>query len=109
MKKVITQEMYNFENKKEEVIFQVKSMDNRWKFTELVSEARAVSGNDEFKLTLEIAKRLFPEMIVEPVFKKEIMKDDRIWGIETQIKEFFYNDPQKLSIIVRELMGLMQR
>lgn len=103
-------EMYNSADEKVKVLFEIKPMKNRWEFTEIVSEAKAKAGNNEFKLTQEIAKGLFPKMLVSPKFElvKKISEDVSM-TIDQQIKEYFINDPQKLSQVTQMLMGFMIR
>lgn len=105
--KKIIYNMFNSKNEEEEVVFEVRPLASRWRFTERVSEATKIANGDEFKLAVEIAKRLFPEMIVKPEFPKNKIVEGKTWSIEVQIREFFENDPQILMRLVRELMGLM--
>lgn len=108
--KKISFEMYNSKDEKVGVIFELKPMRNRWKFTEIVSESKARTGNDEFKLAFELAKKLFPEMVASPKFElTKKISDELTIGIEEQIKEYFVNDPAKLSLVVANIMGFMTR
>lgn len=103
-------EMYNSADEKIKVLFEISPMKNRWKYTEIISEAKAKTGNDEFKLAQEIAKGLFPEMVKSPKFEliKKVSEDVSM-TIDQQIKEYFINDPQKLIQVVQVLMGFMKR
>lgn len=105
--KKIIYTMFNSKNEEEEVVFEARPLVSRWKFTEKVSEAAKIANGDEFKLTFEIAKRLFPEMMVKPEFPRNKVVEGKTWSIDDQIREFFENDPQTLTRLVRELMGLM--
>lgn len=107
VKKVIYN-MFNTIGNEEEVIFEIKPLQTRWEFTEMVSKAKMLSGGDEFKLAVEMAKLFFPKMIVSPEFPIVKKMDGVEWNIETQIKEFFINDPEILNKLVMELMGLMK-
>jgi hypothetical protein len=106
--KKIIYNMFNSKNEEEEVVFEVRPLASRWRFTERVSEAAKIANGDEFKLSVEIAKRLFPEMIVKPEFPRNKVVEGKTWSIDEQIREFFENDPQTLTRLVSELMGLMK-
>lgn len=107
MKKLIYK-MFNTMNVEEEVIFEIKPLQTRWEFSEILSKSMTISKGDEFSLTFELAKRLFPKMVVSPEFPTVKKMEGIDWTIDIQIKEFFVNDPQILNEIVRELMGLMK-
>ncbi|MGL6023692.1 MAG: hypothetical protein ACRC0F_03675 [Cetobacterium sp.] len=101
---------YDYKDEKVQVTIEAKPMLNRWRYTELLSEGKTKGGNDDFKITFEIAKRLFPEMMVEPNFPvKKKISDNIFLNVEQQIKEMFVNDPQKIGELVQFLMGLMMR
>lgn len=103
-------EMYDSSDKKVKVLFEIKPMRNRWEYTEIVSDSKAKFGNNDFKLAFDLSKKLFPKMVVSPKFEilKKIDENTSI-DIETQIKEYFFNDPQALMKITTALMGLMER
>lgn len=102
--------MWNSRNEFENVEFEMKKMNSMWEFTKLVAEAKAMSTN-EFELSFNLGKKLFPKMLVSPVFSTiPVEKGEGIkWDLETQIKEFFYNDPQAMSDVITNLMGFMKR
>ncbi|HBJ79730.1 MULTISPECIES: hypothetical protein [Fusobacterium] len=100
--------MFNSKNEEEEIVFEVKPMASRWQFTERISEANKVANGDQFKISFEIAKRIFPSMIVSPEFPKTKIVQGKTWEIGEQIKEFFENDPQTLSFLVNDLLGFMK-
>ena len=47
-------------------------------------------------------------MIVKPEFPRNKDVEGKTWSIDDQIREFFENDPQTLTRLVSELMGLMK-
>ncbi|MGL5126150.1 MAG: hypothetical protein ACRC6U_09265 [Fusobacteriaceae bacterium] len=101
--------MYDVTDTEVEVEFEINLMKSRWEFTEIVSAAQVRAAGDNFKFSVELAKILFPKMIVSPEFPKTKKVNDVIWTIDTQIKEFFYNDPKALDTVVSNLLGFMRR
>lgn len=100
--------MYNIKDELETVIFEGKPMANRWRYSELIAEATTLAKGNNFMLTFEIAKRIFPIMLVSHDFKTKTI-EGRQFTTQDQIKEFFINDPDKLAEVVYFLMGLMRR
>ncbi|MGL4998543.1 MAG: hypothetical protein ACRC5T_06190 [Cetobacterium sp.] len=103
-----TVKMYDVTDTEVEIEFVVKLMRSRWEFTEIVSAAQLRSGGDSFKFTFELAKAIFPKML-DSQFQNSKEVDGVKWNIDTQIKEFFYNDPKALDEVVASLLGFMKR
>ncbi|MGL5428847.1 MAG: hypothetical protein ACRDAS_13150 [Cetobacterium sp.] len=104
-----TVKMYDVTDAEVEVEFEVKLMRSRWEFTEIVSAAQVRGRGDGFKFTFELAKVLFPKMLVNPAFPVTKEVDGVKWDIDTQIKEYFYNDPKALDEVTSKLLGFMKR
>lgn len=100
--------MINTVGEEVEVVFELKPLPTRWEYTEIVSAVQNEAKGDIFKLSFGLAKKLFPRMVVSPAFPVKKTMNGIEWTIDTQIKEFFINDPEAMQSVVFDLMGLMK-